>query len=356
MNITFLIGNGFDLNLGLDTKYSDFIKEYKKTKKGTDTLNKLHKHIKENEDMWSVAEVALGVFTGEFETGAGEAFSECHEDFCDHLVTYLKAQEERIDFDVSKEKIGKAFSKINKIIDSFPVQEYTMIYEQYKRRQSENIKFSFVTFNYTETLDKCIEILKQTPDALGVHYSNHNTFKHIAENATHVHGTLDSNMIFGVNDETQIAKNDIFDCEDGDLYKGLLIKQAANASYLENTDAKVVRIIEESNIIYIYGMSLGITDKLWWERICKWLNASSDRHLIIQKHNAPLKTAFPIKYQIFERKAKKEITYFCDFEPDKKANIEKRIHIATENIFKEIENIATERVPSSITDIIPAIM
>ena len=30
MNITFLIGNGFDLNLGLDTRYTDFLSEYKK--------------------------------------------------------------------------------------------------------------------------------------------------------------------------------------------------------------------------------------------------------------------------------------------------------------------------------------
>ena len=32
MKITFLVGNGFDLNLGLDTNYSDFLKEYKKNK------------------------------------------------------------------------------------------------------------------------------------------------------------------------------------------------------------------------------------------------------------------------------------------------------------------------------------
>ena len=32
MKITFLVGNGFDLNLGLDTNYSDFLKEYKKIK------------------------------------------------------------------------------------------------------------------------------------------------------------------------------------------------------------------------------------------------------------------------------------------------------------------------------------
>lgn len=31
MNITFLIGNGFDLNLGLATACSDFVKFYKET-------------------------------------------------------------------------------------------------------------------------------------------------------------------------------------------------------------------------------------------------------------------------------------------------------------------------------------
>ena len=38
MNITFMIGNGFDRNLGLKTTYSDFIKWYKKTPPKTDTL------------------------------------------------------------------------------------------------------------------------------------------------------------------------------------------------------------------------------------------------------------------------------------------------------------------------------
>ena len=32
MNITFLIGNGFDLNLGLATAYSDFVKYYTQKK------------------------------------------------------------------------------------------------------------------------------------------------------------------------------------------------------------------------------------------------------------------------------------------------------------------------------------
>ena len=51
MNITFLIGNGFDRNLGLETTYSDFVKEYKKTNGSTETLKEFRAYIKDNEEL-----------------------------------------------------------------------------------------------------------------------------------------------------------------------------------------------------------------------------------------------------------------------------------------------------------------
>lgn len=38
MNITFMIGNGFDRNLGLATTYAEFVKEYKNLKPETKTI------------------------------------------------------------------------------------------------------------------------------------------------------------------------------------------------------------------------------------------------------------------------------------------------------------------------------
>jgi len=63
MNITFLIGNGFDRNLGLKTTYSDFIKWYKKTPPKTDILKKFREYINDNEELWSAAEEELGKYT-----------------------------------------------------------------------------------------------------------------------------------------------------------------------------------------------------------------------------------------------------------------------------------------------------
>lgn len=90
MNITFLIGNGFDLNLGLATAYSDFVKYYKETDAENNVLIKFRQDISDNEAHWSAAEIEMGRYTGTFKTGQGEAFSECNTDFCNHLAAYLK--------------------------------------------------------------------------------------------------------------------------------------------------------------------------------------------------------------------------------------------------------------------------
>ena len=61
MNVTFLIGNGFDLNLGLKTKYSDFITTYcAENDKDSDLIKKFKKNIHKNPDLWASAELAFG--------------------------------------------------------------------------------------------------------------------------------------------------------------------------------------------------------------------------------------------------------------------------------------------------------
>lgn len=131
---------------------------------------------------------------------------------------------------------------MNSIIASFPTQERSVLDKVYQNHRSENITFSFIVFNYTDTLDRCISIVRKKQDVLGKHAYGHNTFQHTVGDICHVHGTVDTQMVFGVNDKSQIAKPGIFDCEYGDLYEDLLIKRQANQGYQENTDAKAKQI------------------------------------------------------------------------------------------------------------------
>ena len=47
MKVTYLIGNGFDVNLGLPTKYSDYYQEYIEGIENLDDSNPDNKMIKE---------------------------------------------------------------------------------------------------------------------------------------------------------------------------------------------------------------------------------------------------------------------------------------------------------------------
>lgn len=340
MNITFLIGNGFDLNLGLNTTYSDFVKYYVTTKAKNENLQAFRTNIEKNEDLWSSAEITMGKYTEEFVPGAGAQFSECQEDFCEQLSIYLKQQEKRIDYEYISQNILGAFSQLDKIASIFPAQTREILQQVYKKHIAENIKFNFINYNYTYTLDRCVAQAKKLQPALGTHIYGTVTYNHSLEVIRHVHGTVDSQMVFGVNDETQITNSQIFECEYGDIYKKAFIKIQANQSYQENTDVKAKNMLDSSQLVCVYGMSIGATDKLWWERICKWLSSNSERHLIIFKHGMPPKSVLQTQYSIEERKCKKEITQYAQLNNTQKEEIENRIHVTDNNIFEKIKNTA----------------
>lgn len=117
---------------------------------------KFRQDISDNEAHWSAAEIEMGRYTGTFKTGQGEAFSECHTDFCKHLAAYLKQQQDRIDYDYIAKQIEQAFANINALAKPYPERERSVIEGIYSRHQSGNTTVNFINFNYTDTLDKCI--------------------------------------------------------------------------------------------------------------------------------------------------------------------------------------------------------
>lgn len=63
MNITYLVGNGFDLNLGLETRYADFITVYKNQVLSDKNLENFRWSVASNLALWSNAELAFGKCT-----------------------------------------------------------------------------------------------------------------------------------------------------------------------------------------------------------------------------------------------------------------------------------------------------
>lgn len=67
MNITFMIGNGFDVGIGLKSKFKDFFPIYKILSEDKDEqIKKFSEDINKDIDTWADFEKELGVYTTQF--------------------------------------------------------------------------------------------------------------------------------------------------------------------------------------------------------------------------------------------------------------------------------------------------
>lgn len=346
MNITFLIGNGFDLNLGLNTTYVDFIKEYvKESPEDVEIIKTFKKDLakdKKNTNLWADAELAMGQYSihiaKEYGQNAAEVYCDIHDDFCEKLSEYLKKEQTKVKMDELKTFFVKS---ILNIIEGFSLEQTNQLSTLIKQNHAD--KYNFIIYNYTMIIDGLIK----KGDVITEHlfkFTNGSTVKYrdIINDMIHAHGTINEAMVFGVNDITQIGEPKIFDGQPEE-YKNTFLKKEFNAMVEEMTFEKTQAILNSSNLIYIYGMSLGETDKIWWEKIYELLKSKKDLHIIIYAYEMPINRLAPRKGITFSRELKKKlINYGLKKGEDDDNEILKRIHITGENIFSEMKGFAKE--------------
>ena len=342
MNITFLIGNGFDLNLRLKTNYSDFWEEYKKIRKeDSDVIEWFKTEVLKDKKLWSSAEEAFGECTSDFakKKYTAEEFCECHEDFCRELAKYLCLQEKRIQYDkITPEMINNFREGFEKYYAGFRDAEKRKI-QNHVESVAQSIFYNFVSFNYTGTIDKLVEVLKKRPGVLSKRKVGNFTYDNSIGKVLHIHGTIQDDMVLGVNDETQISEKSIFDGY-GSEYMDQLIKIKSNLYNGRDVDDKVFNLLKESDVVYIYGMAIGKTDALWWKRICDLMTKKKTMRLIVHKYEAPQEELIRRRFITFTKKCKQEILSYSDLPIEDREEIESRIFIDKANIFSCIEGLA----------------
>ncbi len=350
MNITFLVGNGFDLNLGLDTTFSSFLKEYtseiskEENEKETAPLYLFKKDILKDAKQWSSAERAFGKYTKELDNtkeGAALAFCECHEDFCISLGRYLENQESRLDMQAMGNDAGKEFAK------SINIANMLSGFREVTKSELNNalgnfgggFTYHFLDFNYTRTLDNFFSVTKNTSAILGTRGYSGVTYPNKLETLIHVHGYTDKDMVLGVNDESQIENIHLFEGY-GQEYKNQIIKPKTNEMNERLNDKKAAEIISKSDFIYVYGMSIGETDAIWWQRIISAMLKKAKLHLIIHCHSAPKREVISRKYYTFSDKIKNHFLSFSGKDIAVMGDIKNRIHIDAGNIFSPLETLS----------------
>ena len=279
MNITFLIGNGFDINLGLKTRYADFYDYYQERASENSIILKWMIEDKRKEN-WADLEVALGKKVKEIEEEDVDSFLDAHFELDSLLLDYLEEEQKKYSIDSFKEEIilelSRSLKDLSKDLTAEEQQSFQAIFGAHK---NEELKYNFITFNYTGILDQIVKNARSANVDLGSHVSHSGqNRKHSIGEVHHVHGSLMEGVVLGVNDETQI-NNELL--RQNTLFKNTFLKSNINSEMGQRRTERAEEMIDKSQIICIFGMSMGITDKRWWKKIISWLSASTDRRLII---------------------------------------------------------------------------
>lgn len=274
MNITFLLGNGFDMNFGLKTSYKSFYNYLKKSK----IRNKLIKNILSDSEceLWSDLELGLGNYLSNINTESEiEDFLNEKETVESLLVDYLTSENDK--FEITDEKaISKTFN-----------QNVVNFHKGFNRKEKNHyekmlndidvLKYQFITYNYTDIIDKIISSVSNQIDPFSRHNYKGNARHDSLCNALHIHGTLDEGIVLALNDTSQINNEKLQNNYD---LKRFMVKSQINEEDGNFVTDDALKMIENSLYICIFGMSIGDTDNMWWQAIIKWLLQNSNRRIV----------------------------------------------------------------------------
>lgn len=295
MNILFLIGNGLDLQYKMKTSYKNFyddqraIYEERKTN-STDKRpysNYIYKSLYDEQDKnavneksnWLDLELYIGDLSKKYwETNSKDGwdkFVESFEEVETDLFAYLEKEdskyitdEKQINFKKTIDNLltdlpGAYSAKLRSYIDSSPnISDYVKI----------------LTFNYTRVLDRILEnsIKEYNGSLTGTTYST------VIGEVCHAHGLLNDNPILGVSNETQIS--DLMEKEVTKYFvKEKIIEQCRSDNNQRNES-----LINDADLIIIFGMSLGETDSYIWEKVAR-KSINSRIPIIIYHYNVNFK-------------------------------------------------------------------
>lgn len=254
MRIVYLIGNGLDVKLKLKTRYEEFYKNaYNEQEDDPDHIKSLKAYIKDNIKDWADLEKKIGEYSAQVDSE--EKYLSLFKDIRSKLATYIA--EQKIEFshsDFERENfINKFGEPFNYLVEGEIAEFDTYI----SMLNPSSIRVDFITFNYTRTLEALLGNRLPVPVRKDGK-KNIEIYK-----IEHIHGYTDDRFVLGVDNEVQIL-NESFRSKN--LLK-TIIKPMHNKEAKHLADNRCCELINAADIICIYGMSIGETDKTWWKYI-----------------------------------------------------------------------------------------
>ena len=340
MQTVYLIGNGFDVNLGLPTKYPDFYKYYLGLDRVHDTENiyKLKDHLEKclssKTTFWSDLEEAMGLYTAELRTY--EELEEVYDNINDEMQRYIHSIEcSPLPNGIDSELLKKNISTPQMFLTP---ADRNIIHSIYNSIGADTHRISIVNFNYTTTIEKILNF-KGKPLELGL-ATYHINYKTLLENVFHIHG-LSESPILGINDSSQISNEELRTNLDVIEY---LVKPQINSTLGHLIDRKAREAIKEARLICIYGLSLGKTDSLWWKLVGeRLLNGATVILFVYDEHTSNL---VPRKFGRYQRSWKTKLCDMAKIQDNQRDSIMSRIIVAQNTPIFDIKSKTIPTLPA----------
>ncbi len=318
MNITYIIGNGFDLGLGLNTRYSDFvdflsgrIKRWLATNERSWTPDEkrfvewLENKIVENKhEFWHDAEEAFGGLPfSDFGEQKRDVVQFCHRLFQREMLEWIATKNAQFSVPKGSEKeIGEKF------VDALLYGWLKGLSEDV-RTEIENdvtngsVVINFLDFNYTDCIEK---LLSGSEGAITEINEIGNLRRNLrVQPPIHVHGKVETggrnaDLVFGVDEAAQITG---VETTANDEILSRLIKERYLGYTRKRTERAARDVLSNSNWVIALGHSFGKTDGRWWKRIFDDISVGRYNLAICpfycKKDDAPSYISDPIRYPRF---------------------------------------------------------
>ncbi|WP_158567261.1 AbiH family protein [Collinsella sp. AM34-10] len=272
--ILWIIGNGFDINLGLNTGYRSFLLN-KYFADGTS--NKYRDELVgrlgdfdpgSQSNLWSDLELLLGETTKLYEDDV-ELFHETFEDIQQQLLEYVAQESQRLP-DVFPPATITEF-KDSLCLFSRRLAPLDRVDAISELAPLDNAWVSAISLNYTRAFDSFWNAACQN-GRLHLQMLGDEVNYYYEDRLLHLHGGVDdlgngASPVFGVSDHSQISSVPLSNDAD---FTELWIKSQRNAGILRNNNTQdMADLVSSANLICIYGCSLGRSDAYIWKEVGK---------------------------------------------------------------------------------------
>ena len=290
MVITLIVGNGFDIGLGMKTKYTDFIDMcyLKKERQPGTALWRLKEHlVKDKEEAgkdwwkrnWADAEKEFGRLDvpvlGEQSTVAD--FEECLADFKNEFQLFLKKQNDAIR--IPNDKVMELYQNMGNCVFGIGERLRSKYKKSFFRRIAQGgvVDVNVITYNYTDVLDRLLLKREDYKPGNGIvcKLPSGNEIPYRFNEVLHVHGNFATEIIFGVDDKAQIINEKV---RDACLRKNYFIKKIVDDFLGNENESRARDMIQGSSCVITLGLSFGETDRSWWELL---FNRASTGNLLL---------------------------------------------------------------------------